>query len=390
MTADVLLVGPAEHSGGERVYVQTVAANPPDGVRYRLSGGFHSHAEGARSRVVEEVLLNRLAHPRGIPDMGFRSLRLRPGRFDLVHVHAHPVRIGGAKGVPLVMSEGSSAAVYLGEYLGWSDQRLADRLAKARRLYRRLGVTDRLLTMERAAAVYVFSEWAREVNIRWGADPSKVRVLPPGFEVRAEVSRPDRSEVTFLFVGREFGRKGGFDVIEAFATLARDRPEVRLVLAGADPSAPDLDAAARQWVSPERRRALIDVLSGLEAAGRATQMPWVPRERLLGEVYPAADVFVMPTLAEGFGFTNVEAMGMGLPVITSTAGPSAEIVSEGRTGLLIAPGDVDALADSMNRLAAGDALRADMSRAAREDFLERFTLDRFRADLGRMYREVMA
>ena len=59
-------------------------------------------------------------------------------------------------------------------------------------------------------------------------------------------------------------------------------------------------------------------------------------------MYPAADAFVMPTLAEGFGFTNVEAMSHALPVISSRLGPIEEIVAHGETGLLVEPGDVTA------------------------------------------------
>ena len=87
-------------------------------------GRARAFAAGARRR----SLLNRLVHPIAIPDMGFRALSLRQ-RFDLVHVHAHPVSLRGLRGAPLVMSEGSSAAVYVGEYLGWDDDRLGARAA---------------------------------------------------------------------------------------------------------------------------------------------------------------------------------------------------------------------------------------------------------------------
>ena len=56
------------------------------------------------------------------------------------------------------------------------------------------------------------------------------------------------------------------------------------------------------------------------------------------ELYPQADVFVMPSLAEGFGFTNIEAMSVGLPVISSNIGPMPEVVADGESGLLVAAG----------------------------------------------------
>lgn len=387
MTVRALLVGPVGH-GGEGLYMDSLQRHPPDGVRYTRVGDFHHGAPGARCPVVSETLLNRVVHPVAIPDMGFRALRLTD-RFDLVHVHAHPVRLAGLRGAPLVMSEGSSAAVYLGDYLGWNEARLARGFRRARRLYRALGIADRLLAMERAAGVYVFSDWARQINLRWGADPAKLEVIPPGFPTPPEVRRTERDGFAFLFVGGDFERKGGFELIEAFAGVAGEVPGLRLVLAGSDPSERNPDRLVYGWVSDERRRRALDLLATLEREGRVTRIPWVGRDALLADVYPAADAFVMPTLAEGFGFTNVEAMSFGLPVITSTAGPAREIVDPGVHGLLVAPGDVAALRDALLRLATGPDEARQMGAAARGRFLDKFTLERFRKRLGRFYRDAL-
>ena len=102
------------------------------------------------------------------------------------------------------------------------------------RLYRLLGVHDRLLNMSRVSRVYVFSEWAKAVNVRWGADPTKIDVVYPGFPTPAEIDRSRRDEFRFLFVGTDFERKGGFEVVEAFAALSREFPAARL----------DIDTAA--------------------------------------------------------------------------------------------------------------------------------------------------
>src|SRR5207253_6233342 len=119
----ILLVGPKGH-GGEEVYVRMLLDSPPRGVEYVNTGPFHKGAPGARCSVVEEVFLNRLVHPWLVPDMGFRSFSLS-GSFDVVHVHAHPVRLSNLGNIPLVMSEGSSSAVYLQEYLNWDESALA-------------------------------------------------------------------------------------------------------------------------------------------------------------------------------------------------------------------------------------------------------------------------
>ena len=156
------------------------------------------------------------------------------------------------------MSEGSSAAVYIGDYLGWDDARLARGLARSRALYRALGVDDRLLALERATLVYVFSKWARDVNVRWGADPAKLRVLYPGFPDPGPVRRDGRDTFTFVFVGGDFERKGGFEVLEAIAALRCDHPYVRLVLAGSDPHQRNPDRLMQSWVSPGAPRPRTD------------------------------------------------------------------------------------------------------------------------------------
>ena len=368
--------------------MQLLADHPPAGIDYVRAGGFHEGAPGVRCQIAREVLLNRIVHPLAVPDMGFRALRL-VDRFDLVHVHAHPVALRGLRGAPLVMSEGSSAAVYIGDYLGWDDARLGRGLARARRMYRALGIADRLLALERAAAAYVFSDWARQVNVRWGADPSKLEVIVPGFPTPPAIDRSGHEGFTFVFAGGDFERKGGFELVEAFAQAVAERPELRLVLAGSDPAERNPDRLVHEWV-PERRRAEgLQTIAALERSGLLRRLPWVSREDLLTEVYPGADAFAMPTHAEGFGFTNVEAMSFGLPVITSTAGPAAEIVADGRTGLLVAPGDVDGLRDALLRLAADPVAARHMGDAGREEFLSRFTVERFGEQLGAFYRRAL-
>jgi glycosyltransferase involved in cell wall biosynthesis len=320
--------------------------------------------------------------------MGFRALRIRDG-FDLVHVHAHPVRLARIGTTPLVMSEGSSSAVYLGDYLGWDEDRLTKRFERARRTYRALGIRDRLLALEHVTRAYVFSDWARKLNARWGADARKFDVVAPGFPTPAPVVRGERDTFTFLFVGTDFERKGGFDVVEAFDRLSREVEGVRLVVAGSDPRTPNPDRLLHSWVSPERRTRVLAKLEELQRRGLAEHRPLVPAETLRASVYPGADAFVMPTLAEGFGFTNVEAMSYGLPVVSSTAGPIPEVVAEGQTGLLVAPGDVESLTEAMGRLAGDQAGARRMGDAGRDEFLSRYTIERFRRDLTAVYRRAL-
>ena len=278
-TLRALLVGPRGH-GGEGVYMERLRDHPPQGVQYDFAGDHHQGAAGAPCQVGHEVLLNQIVHRLAAPDMGFRALRLRE-RFDLVHVHAHPVRLRDLDGAPLIMSEGSSSGIYLRDYVGWGEARLARAFARTRTLYRLCGVADRLHALHRATLAYVFSDWARTANLRWGADPEKLRVLYPGFADPGPRPTIDRDTFTFLFVGRDFERKGGFELLEAMRVLSRDHPHVRLLLAGSDPSEHN---PVRSWVSDSKTQARLGSGSGsrTERIPRAATVdpPRSPRRRL--------------------------------------------------------------------------------------------------------------
>jgi glycosyltransferase involved in cell wall biosynthesis len=388
MSVRTLLIGPRGH-GGEGVYMESLYGNPPADVDYELVGDFHHGARGAPCAVVREIALNRVAHRLAIPDIGFRALRLRE-RFDLVHVHAHPVMLRNLGDTPLVMSEGSSSAVYLGDYLGWDPARMHRGYKRSRRLYRLLGIHDRLLALERVTKAYVFSHWAREINLHWGADPSKLEVIHPGFATPHAIDRTGREQFTFLFIGGDFERKGGFEVIEAFAQVVDQCPHARLVIAGSNPARPNPDRMVHSWVPRARQEKAHAQLVRLERTGRLTQHRWLDQKRLREEIFPAADAFVMPTYAEGFGFTNVEAMSFGLPVITSTVGPAAEIVAAGRTGLLVEPGSVDAVAEAMYSLATNTSAAWRMGDEGRQEFEARFAREHFQAALGDLYRRALS
>ena len=355
-----LLVGVRGH-GGEEIYSNLLGDNAPDGFSCSSTFDFHSSCGLGRCRTLQEIALNRLVHPLVPFDMGFRVLEVARDA-DLVHVHSHPTVLRGLGARPVVFSAGSSHYHYVRYYEGWSEGQIEAAYARARKLYRRFGVLDALLNHERITLAYTFSRWARERYLREGVPEWKIRVLPPGFDIAEPPVRSARSTVAFLFLGRQPKRKGGDAVLEAFARLRASRPEARLLYVS-----DELPASPADGVEPR---------------------PLVPSGSV-GDLYRAADVFVNPTRAEGFGFTNVEAQGYGLPVISSRLGAIPEVVQDGSTGILIDPGQPDQLVDAMSRLAADSALRSRMGAAARRNFVKRFSLGVFRSALRDLYVEAL-
>jgi glycosyltransferase involved in cell wall biosynthesis len=102
----------------------------------------------------------------------------------------------------------------------------------------------------------------------------------------------------------------------------------------------------------------------------------------------AADLFVFPSVFEALGIALVEAAACGLPALASRTGGIVDVVEDGASGLLIAPGDAGALAAGLRALAGDGDRRADMGREARRTALSRFdardSLDRYRA----LFREI--
>jgi glycosyltransferase involved in cell wall biosynthesis len=353
------LVGVSGH-GGEEIYSNLLRDNAPEGFTCSSTFDFHSSCDLGRCRTLQEIALNRVLHPLVPFDMGFRVLQVARDA-DLVHVHTHPTVLRGLCSRPVVFSAGSSHYHYARYYAGWGEEQIETAYARARTLYRRLGILDALLNHENITLAYTFSSWAREKYLQEEVPEWKIRVLPPGFDIPEPVRVP-RSTVTFLFLGRQPKRKGGDAVLKAFARLRASHPEVRLL-----------------YVTDELPSSSAE---GVEARS-------LVRSEAVGDLYRAADVFVNPTRAEGFGFTNVEAQGYGLPVISSRLGAIPEVVEEGRTGMLVDPQQAGDLLSAMELLASDDGMRRAMAAAARRRFVQCFSLSRFRSGLRDLYEEAM-
>jgi sugar transferase (PEP-CTERM/EpsH1 system associated) len=123
----------------------------------------------------------------------------------------------------------------------------------------------------------------------------------------------------------------------------------------------------------------------LDEAG-AGALAWLPGERTdVPEVMRGLNGFVLPSLAEGISNTILEAMATALPVIATRVGGNAELVDDGRTGALVPPDDVDALAQALVRMATDPARAAAMGRAGRAEVERRFSLQAMVAAYQALY-----
>lgn len=175
-----------------------------------------------------------------------------------------------------------------------------------------------------ARAIATFSrQVAESLQVDYGVDGSRIHVVGAGANVHPEhVVRADDG-ATLLFVGKDFRRKGGLVLLRAFERLRRDRPRLRLLIAG--PNEP------------------------LMLPAGATNLGPVPPERLAA-LFSTATVFVLPTLREPFGLAYLDAMACGLPCVGTAVEAVPEIIEHGGSGLLVPPGDDMALTATIARL----------------------------------------
>ena len=103
----------------------------------------------------------------------------------------------------------------------------------------------------------------------------------------------------------------------------------------------------------------------------------------------ACDIFCMPSLREGLGIAALEAMAAGRAVVASRVGGLGQAVDDGRTGLLVPPGDAPALAAALERLLRDSNLRGSLAAAGPEHVARDFSVGRMVAQYERVYRTVL-
>lgn len=271
-----------------------------------------------------------------------RIAALGASRFDVLHFHRQATAYGSLdlmRRIPAVVSIDCT-----------QDCVLQSATSAAERASYVPNVRVDGAVFRRAAAIVSTSRWAASsLHARYPACTTPVHVLPnpvllEHFDRRWIEQRPRAHagvKPRLLFIGGDFPRKGGFDLLEAWTTGHFHRiATLDLVTNWTLPAV--LPEGVRVWrhvasYSPE----------------------WIAR-------WEEADIFVMPTHNEAFGLVYQEAAAAGLPAIGPSLNAVPEIVHDGETGVLVPRGDVRALAGAMHALIESPDLRARLGRRARE------------------------
>jgi glycosyltransferase involved in cell wall biosynthesis len=189
---------------------------------------------------------------------------------------------------------------------------------------------------------------------------------------RTEAGEGDPIQIIYL--GRIHWAKGLVELVEAVARVRREGIDLRLTMHG--PGHP----------GPTGR-----VRDAIESAdlGRAVQLAPPIDGQAKERAYLDADIYALPSRGEGMPLGLLEAMSFGLACVATPVGGVVEIIEDGRSGLLVPPRDVDALADALKRLATDAPLRRRLGQAAREAIEQHFNWRHRAGEYIATYRELL-
>ncbi|MFN8634080.1 MAG: glycosyltransferase family 4 protein [Chloroflexota bacterium] len=359
----------------------TASAHARMTVGVLLVGGVLSTGQGYggwQPVTLEHVTSERLraiADPNGIDffqvspdDAAEEAIRLvKEWRPDVVHLHTawlwHVARAIQGLGIPLVFTVHSlDRAEYEIGHLptGWEDQEAV------------IGRADRVIAL---------SGSERELVLRYcPAVGDRLRIVGNGIDdpedahVTAREHCRDGSPLV-LYTGRFVDRKGVRELLMAIPRVLERVPGTRFAFVGGYGSGAEIE---REWLPCE----LWPYREQIHFTG------WLaPRETAAW--YRAADILVVPSWYEPFGMVILEGMLYGLPIAATAVGGPAEILEDGRTGILFPPKDPEALGEAVLRLVEHPDLRRQLGAAAAAEVRLHWLWPRIVGKMRRVYQEIV-
>jgi glycosyltransferase involved in cell wall biosynthesis len=191
------------------------------------------------------------------------------------------------------------------------------------------------------------SDWVRWSLIDdYGVDDARITVVGAGTNlVGAALPEARAEQPVALFVGLDWRRKGGPQLLEAWKAVRRAIPDAEL------------------WIVGTRKAYGEEGEHGVRWFGR------IADKARLTEIYAAATVFALPSLFDPFPHVLREALGQGVPCVAARVGAVEEIVRDGEDSILVEPDDVPALAAGLTALLGDRDRAAAMGRAGHERML---------------------
>jgi glycosyltransferase involved in cell wall biosynthesis len=205
------------------------------------------------------------------------------------------------------------------------------------------------------------AHWKKLIVARLGVDGMLFSSLP---------QNSPRETFEILCVGRLTPAKGQHLLIDAVDRLTQQGRRVRLRLVGDGPDEESLRACADRLASPQ-----------------AVVFEGAVNQDRIRSIYAAANVFCLPSFAEGLPVVLMEAMAMQIPCVATKINGIPELIRDGVDGLLVPASDLDALVEALARLMDDGELRGRLARSGRARVLEQYDLERNVGELARIFME---
>ena len=372
--------------GGPALHVAYLTAGLADrGYRTTLVAGELAHGEASMSFVARDLGVSTLSMPglRREPSplrdavAVYRLARLIR-RDGPAIVHSHTAKAGALARAATVLARPPSRPIVVHTFHGHVLRGYFGRATSTgfRLLERGLAsISDALVAV---------SPQVRDDLVELGVAPAaKFAVVRLGIELERRVDAPPEARddaralvgvppERFLvgWVGRMTAVKSADDAIVALERLLARGVDAGLLLVGDGPERETLEERARQL-------------------GVARRCLFLGYQREVAAWYAAVDAVVLPSRNEGTPVSLIEALAAGRPVVASRVGGVPDVVRDRENGFLVEPGDAEAAADRLARLAANPALRSQLAAGGRARVLERYAVDRLVEDVDRLYRSLL-
>ncbi|MBW1708315.1 MAG: glycosyltransferase family 4 protein [Deltaproteobacteria bacterium] len=299
---------------------------------------------------------------------------LKHERYDIIHDNqclGYGFLLMKHFGIPLVSTIHHPLSI---DRQVWFEQPHSLKSKIKRLLYYPL-VMQRLVANRLDGIITVSEDSAVQIQKAFGVDAKKIRVVYNGLD--ASIFRPvpevEKVPKRIIFVGNVADPKKGIEyVLQAMPLMD---PNIHLII---------VNGGTPPRISSQ------DIIQHYGLEDRVHITGQVDQGELV-KWYSSAQLAVVPSLYEGFGFPAAEAMACELPVVATTAGALPEVIgSTEETGCLVPPRNPDRLAEAINGLLKDPAKCLEMGHAARQRIIDVFSWDMAARQLVQAYREVMS
>jgi len=310
----------------------------------RIDPGFEESINDIPGLILKTIDMQRAP---GLKDVAalvkLRRYIRQHGPFDIIHGHSS--KAGALARLAVIGKHGAS--IYTPHAFRTLDPSLG---ALGRKVY--IGI-EFVLSHLTAALILVSTLELMHASAM-GIDEKKLHVIPNGVDPRPADSRQSlrgeygvaENDVCVGFVGRYVAQKAPDRMLKAYSLVVSRCPSVKLVMLGDGQMEGQLRILANDL-------------------GISDKVIWIKSEDGVSFM-PMFDIFVMPSLYEGFPYVLLEAAVSGLALVATNVGGASEIITHGRNGYILESGDPDELAGLIEHLANDGELRASMGRASKD------------------------